>query len=81
MHRRVYRGRGTTFAVEAEVEGSDHLVLAVGAGVGAGQRPQPVETQDSEARLRERPEVATRTFDVKEFSRSPGDRVGGEGLA
>jgi hypothetical protein len=49
VHRGV-DGRGrAALAVQAEVEGGDHLVLVLGPAVRPGQRAQPVEPQHGQA--------------------------------
>ena len=48
VHRGVDRRRRAAFAVEAEVERGDHLVLALLAGVDVDEGAQAVEAQDRE---------------------------------
>ena len=71
MHRGVDRGGGTTFTVQAEVEGGHHLVFAIGAGVDVDQRPQPVEAEHSQPTRGQRAEVPARAFDVKQLGGRP----------
>ena len=51
VHRGVDRRRGAALAVQAVVEGRDHLVLALDAGVDVDERAHPVEAQHGEAGL------------------------------
>ena len=49
VHRGVYRRRGSTSAVKAEVERADHLVLTLLARVHVHQGAHAVEPKDGEA--------------------------------
>ena len=77
VHGGVDRRRRAAPAVEAEVEGRDHLVLPVLARVHVDERPQPVEAQHGEAGLGQRAEVAAGALDPQQLDvarRWPGRR-------
>ena len=80
VHRGVDRRRGAAPAVEAEVEGGDHLVLALDARVDVDERAQAVEAQDGETGLGQGAEVAPGALDPQELDRRAGDRVDGRAL-
>ncbi len=63
VHRGVDRRCRAAFAVQAEIEGGDHLVLTLDAGVDVDERPQSVESEGRQTVLGERAEVASGTFD------------------
>ena len=63
VHRGVDRRRGAPFAVQAEVERRDHLVLPVHPGIDVDQRPQPVKAQHRQARGPQRAQVTARALD------------------
>ena len=76
VHGGVDRRRGTALAVQAVVEGRDHLVLAVHAGVDVDERAHPVEPQHGEAGSRQRAEVAAGALHPQQLDVLAGDRVG-----
>ena len=59
VHRGVDRRCRAALAVQAEIEGGDHLVLTLDAGVDVDERPQSVESQGRQTVLGERAEVAS----------------------
>ena len=63
VHGGVDRRRGAAFAVGAEVERRDHLVLAVDARIDVDERAQAVEPQHGEPGLGQRAEVTARALD------------------
>ena len=67
---------GTALAVEAVVEGGDHLVLALDPGVDVRQGAQAVQAQDGEVLLGEGAEVAAGALDPEQLDRLTGDGVG-----
>jgi len=75
MHGGVDRRGGAPPAMQAEVERSDHLVLAVDARIDIHQRSQPVQSEDSQSTSRERPEVTPGTLDPEQLHRLATDRV------
>ena len=75
VHRGVDRRRRAALAVQAEVEGGDHLVLAVLAGVDVDERAQPVEAQHGEPGFGERAEVAAGALHPQQLDVLAGDRV------
>lgn len=85
VHRGVDRRGRASFAVQAVVEGGDHLVLAVHPRVHVLERPYPVQPEHGETGLGQRPEVPARALDPEEFGLSTGDRIGrrrlGRGVA
>ena len=52
VHRRVDRRCGAALAVEAEVEGGDHVVLSLLAWVDVDESAEPVEAQHGETARR-----------------------------
>ena len=72
VHRGVDRRRGAAPAVQAVVEGSDHLVLAVDARVDVDEGAQPIEPQYGESSLAQRAEVAARALDPEQPDRGSG---------
>ena len=80
VHRGVDRRCRSTLAVAAEVERGDHLVLAFGPGVDARQGTQAVESQDRQAGLGERAEIAARPLDPHQLDGFARDRVDVGGL-
>ena len=85
VHRGVDRRRGAPFAVQAEVERRDHLVLPVHPGIDVDQRPQPVKAQHRQARGPQRAQVTARALDPHQLDVLAGHRVGrgalGRGVA
>lgn len=85
VHRGVDRRGRASFAVQAVVEGGDHLVLAVHPRVHVFERPYPVQPEHGETGLGQRPEVPARALDPEELGLSTGDRIGrrrlGRGVA
>ena len=76
VHRGVDRRCGTALAVQAVVEGRDHLVLAVHAGVDVDERAHPVQPQHGQAARRQRAEVTAGTLHPQQLDVLAGDRVG-----
>ncbi len=68
-------GAAPPAAMPAEVEGGDHLVLAVDAGVDVDQGAHPVEAQHGQALGGERAEVAAAALDPQQLDRRVGHRV------
>ena len=62
VRRGVDRRRRSPLAVQADVEGGDHLVLPLDTGVDVGQRPQPVEAQHRKPVPGERAEIPPDPF-------------------
>ena len=85
VHRGVDRRCRAALAVQAEVEGRDHLVLTVHARVDVDQRTHPVEAQHGQTRLGQGAEVAARPLHPEQLHGLAGDRVGlgalGRGVA
>ena len=69
------RGR-STLAVQAVVERSDHLVLAVHARVDVNEGTQPIEAQHRQPGLGEGAQVAAGALHPQQLDRLTGDRVG-----
>jgi hypothetical protein len=76
MHRGVDRRRRTALAVQAVVEGGDHLILALDSGIDVHQLPHPIKSQHRQAGLRQGPQVPAGTLHPEQFNRLTGDRVG-----
>ena len=76
VHGRVDARRRTALAVQAVVEGRDHLVLALDARVDVHERAHPVEAQHREALLGERAEVAAGALHPQQLDGLPRHRVG-----
>jgi hypothetical protein len=76
VHRGVDRRRRTAPAVQAVVEGRDHLVLAVDTRVDVDERAEAVQAEHRQARLGQRAEVSAGPLDPQQLDRLPGDRVG-----
>ena len=76
VHRGVDRRCGTALAVQAVVEGRDHLVLAVHAGVDVDERAHPVQPQHGQAARRQRAEVTAGALHPQQLDVLAGDRVG-----
>ena len=75
VHRGVDRRRGAAPAVQAVVEGRDHLVLALDARVDVDERAQPVEPEHREAGLGERAQVTAGALHPQQLGRLGGHRV------
>ena len=75
VHRGVDRRRRAALAVQAEVEGGDHLVLPLLARVDVDEGAQPVEAQDGESVGGQRPEVAAGALDPQQLDVVAGDGV------
>ena len=75
VHRRVDRWCRATPTMEAVVEGSDHLVLALDAGIDVCECAQSVEPQNGEAGLGQRAQVAARALDPEQVHRRAGHGV------
>ena len=80
VHGRVDGRRCAAAAVEAIVEGRDHLVLASDPRVHVDERAESIESKDREAGLSQCPEIASRPFDPEQLERGPGDRVNPDAL-
>ena len=80
VHGGIDRWCGPASSVHTEVEGRDHLVLALGTGVDPHQGPQPVDAQHRQSSLLQRAEVAARTLDPHDLGVATGHGVGNEGL-
>ncbi len=76
VHRGVDRGGGAALAVQAVVEGRDHLVLAVDAGVDVDERAHPVEPQHREPAGGQGAEVAAGSLHPQQLDVLAGDGVG-----
>ncbi len=75
VHRGVDRRRRAALAVEAEVEGGDHLVLALLARVHVDEGPQAVEPQDRQPGGGEGAEIAAGTLDPQQLDVVTGDGI------
>jgi hypothetical protein len=76
VHRGVDRRGGAALAVQAVVEGGDHLVLPVDARVDVDQGAEPVQPQHGQVVLGQGAQVTTGSLDPHQFDRFSGDRVG-----
>ncbi len=76
VHRGVDARRRTPLAVQAEVEGGDHLVLALEPRVHPDERPSTVQAEHGQARLAQRAQVTARALDPHELDRRTRHRVG-----
>ena len=76
VHRGVDRRRGTALAVQAVVEGRDHLVLAVDAGVDVDERTHPVQPQHREPTGGQGAEVTAGALHPQQLDVLAGDGVG-----
>ena len=76
VHRGVDGRRGASLAVQAVVEGGDHLILALDPGINVHQLPHPIKPQHSEAGLRQGPQVPAGALHPEQFNRLAGDRIG-----
>ncbi len=76
VHGGVDRGSRTALAVQAVVEGRDHLVLALDARVDVHEGTHPVESQDRETALGEGAEVAAGSLDPEQLDVLTRHRVG-----
>src|SRR5699024_4032082 len=80
VHRRVDARRRTALAVQAVVEGGNHLVLPVHARVDVGQRPQPVHPEHGQPLLGEGAQITAGALHPAQLDLLPGHRVGGAAL-
>ena len=76
VHRGIDRRRRTAPAVQAVVEGRDHLVFALHAGIDVDQRAHPVQAQHGEPGLGQRAEIAAGTLDPEQLDVVTGDGIG-----
>ena len=76
VHGGVDRRRGAALAVQAVVEGGDHLVLALDARVDVDERAHPVEPQRGQPGLLQRAEVAAGALHPEQLDVLAGHRVG-----
>jgi hypothetical protein len=76
VHGGVDRRCGTALAVQAVVEGADHLVLALDPRVDLDEAAQPVQAQHREVLRGQRAEIAARSLHPDQLHLLPGDRVG-----
>ena len=76
VHRGVDRGCGAALAVQAVVEGGDHLVLAVHTGVDVDERAHPVQPQHREAARGQGAEVAAGALHPQQLDVLTRDGVG-----
>src|SRR5690625_6209053 len=67
VHRGVDARGGSALAVQAVVEGRDHLVLALDPGVDVLQGPYAGQTQCGQALLGQRPEAAPGALDPQQL--------------
>ena len=75
VHGGVDRGRGAAASVQRVVECGDHFVFALDTWVDVDQRPEPIQTQDGQALLGQRTEVAAGSLDPHQVDVGAGDRV------
>ena len=75
VHGRVDRRRRAPFAMQAVVEGRDHLVLALHPRIYPGQRAQPVQPQHGQPAGGQRAQVPAGPLDPQQPGRLAGHRV------
>jgi hypothetical protein len=80
VHRRVDGRRRTALAVQAVVEGGNHLVLALQARIHTLERPQPVQPQHGQPCLGKRPEVTAGPLHPHQLDVTTGDGIGASAL-
>jgi hypothetical protein len=71
VHCRVDRRSRATLPVQAVVEGTDHLVLALDSGIDVDQGAHPVQPQDRHTPFGQRAEIAAGTLDPEQLDCSP----------